>query len=176
MRCGELVGLAMCDVDLDAKTVEVVRSLGLDGGEVFIKSPKSEAGIRLVGIDEKTACLLRTHQARLAEDRSKADHYVNSPLGLDLMFRRSPNGDLVRPDLVSRSFTSEWLHAGLRVGVTLHSLRHSMASMLVADGFPLTEVAARLGHSVEVLMRTYARDLDPQDREVRMVETISGRF
>lgn len=51
-----------------------------------------------------------------------------------------------------------------------------MASMLVAAGFPLTEVAGRMGHSVEVLQRTYARDLDPRSREERMVEAIAGRF
>lgn len=51
-----------------------------------------------------------------------------------------------------------------------------MASMLVAEGFPLTKVAARMGHTVEVLQRTYARDLDPKNREQRMVEAISARF
>jgi hypothetical protein len=49
--------------------------------------------------------------------------------------------------------------------VTLHSLRHSMASLLVAEGFAMTEVAGRMGHSVEMLQRTYARDLDPVARE-----------
>lgn len=51
-----------------------------------------------------------------------------------------------------------------------------MASILVAEGLPLTEVAGRLGHSVEVLQCTYARDLDPKNREERMVEAIAVRF
>lgn len=177
MRRGELVGLAWPDVDLDGGTAEVVRSLGVDGGEVFVKAPKSEAGRRLVGLDQETVGILKAHRVRLAGDRLAAGGaYNEEPLGLDLVFRAGPDGNLVRPDLASRSFIKEWTHAGLRQGVTLHSLRHSMASMLVAEGFPSTEVAGRLGHSVEVLQRVYARDLDPVNREERMVEAIAGRF
>lgn len=177
MRCGELVGLAWSDVDLDGGIVEVVRSLGVDHGEVFAKEPKSAVGRRLVGLDSKTIHILRSYRARLAGDRLVSGRaYVDEPLGLELVFRVGADGALIRPDLISRTFTREWAHAGLRKGVTLHSLRHTMASLLVAEGFPLTEVAGRLGHSVEVLVRTYARDLDPKDRERRMVEAVSARF
>lgn len=177
MRRGELVGLAWPDVDLHEGTVSVRRSLGIDGGEVFVKAPKSLAGVRLVGLDPQTVEVLRSHRVRLAEDRLRAaGGYEAHPLDLDLVFRVGPDGGLLRPDRVSRAFTQEWAHAGLREGVTLHSLRHSMASMLVAEGFPLTEVAGRLGHSVEVLQRTYARDLDPVNREERMVEAVTALF
>ena len=70
----------------------------------------------------------------------------------------------------------EWKHAGLDPGVTLHSLRHTMASLLVAEGYTIVEVAAHMGHTPEVLQRVYARDLDPEVRERKVVETVSAHF
>lgn len=54
MRRGELIGLAWPGVDLDGSRIGVLRSLGIDAGEVFVKAPKSEAGKRLVGLDPET--------------------------------------------------------------------------------------------------------------------------
>ena len=39
----------------------------------------------------------------------------------------------------------------------MHGLRHTYASMLIAEGFPVTEVSAQLGHaSVDITLRYYA--------------------
>jgi integrase len=40
--------------------------------------------------------------------------------------------------------------------VTVYDLRHAAATMMLRAGVPPAEVARRLGHSVEVLMRVYA--------------------
>lgn len=40
--------------------------------------------------------------------------------------------------------------------VTMHGLRHTYASMLIAEGFPVSEVSAQLGHaSVDITLRAY---------------------
>ena len=177
MRRGELAGVAWPDVDLDCGTIHLERSLGVDGGEVFSKAPKSVAGERAIGLDPETTAVLRSHRTRLVADRlAGGDSYDVEPLGLDLVFRARPDGGLVRPDYISGYFTKEWAHAGLQAGVTLHSLRHSVASMLVGAGLSLVEVAAHMGHSVEVLQRVYARDLDPEAREKRVVDVITARL
>jgi len=87
-----------------------------------------------------------------------------------------PDGSLLRPDYVSRYFVGEWSHADLQPGVTLHSLRHTMASLLVAEGYTIVEVAAHMGHTPEVLQRVYARDLNPEVREARVVDTVAAHF
>ncbi len=176
MRRGELVGVAWPDVDLDSGTVDVVRSIGVDGGELFTKDPKSAAGRRLIGLDKASIDVMRSHRVRQVEQRLQVgDAYEDRPFDLDLAFR-TEDGGVLNPHRVSKAFTSEWAHAGLREGVTLHSLRHSMASLLVTEGIPVAEVAARMGHNIETLMRVYSRSLDPTAREQRMVEAISGRF
>ena len=177
MRRGELAGVTWSDVDLDGGSLQVERSLGVDGGVVFAKAPKSAAGRRLVGLDAGTVTVLRSHRTRLAADRlSTGEDYEVDPLGLDLVFRAGPDGSLLRPDYLSRYFVGEWKHAGLEPGVTLHSLRHTLASLLVAEGYTIVEVAAHMGHTPEVLQRVYARDLDPEAREAKVAETVSAHF
>jgi len=40
--------------------------------------------------------------------------------------------------------------------VTMHGLRHTYASMLIAEGYPVSEVSAQLGHaSVDITLRVY---------------------
>ncbi len=43
---------------------------------------------------------------------------------------------------------------GLR-GRGMHQVRHSVATYLLADGFPVADLAAHLGHSVGELLKTY---------------------
>ena len=51
-----------------------------------------------------------------------------------------------------------------------------MASLLVAEGYTIVEVAAHMGHTPEVLQRVYARDLDPVAREARVADTVAAHF
>jgi hypothetical protein len=55
---------------------------------------------------------------------------------------------------------------GLPQGASLHSLRHSHGSHLLADGVPLAMVSERLGHSsVRTTAEVYAHALRGQDDE-----------
>ncbi len=173
MRRGELAGLGWDAIDLGAGMIRVDRSVGVDRGSVFVKTPKSRAGVRVLGLDVETSEVLRRHWARLQDDRVGAGaDYLALVLGLDLAFRRGPGGGLLRPDRISPHFRREWSHAGLPDGVTLHGLRHMTASILATSGMSLVEVAAHMGHTVETLQRIYARDLDPVGREERVVEIV----
>jgi integrase len=52
-------------------------------------------------------------------------------------------------------------------GVSLHTLRHSHGSHLIAGGVPLTEVSKRLGHSsVYVTATVYAHAIAGRGDEV----------
>lgn len=79
MRRGELVALRWEDVDLEAGTITVCRSVGrgLDG--LHDKEPKSDAGRRIVELDEPIVDVLRQHrqvqlERRLALGSSWLDH------------------------------------------------------------------------------------------------------
>jgi integrase len=47
-----------------------------------------------------------------------------------------------------------------------HDLRHAAVSLWLTSGVPATEVAARAGHSVDVLLKVYAKRLDGQEATV----------
>ena len=58
------------------------------------------------------------------------------------------------------AFTNEWTEVAKSIGmsgVTLHALRHTHASMLIAGGLDVVSVSKRLGHaSPNVTLRVYA--------------------
>lgn len=58
-----------------------------------------------------------------------------------------------------------------------HELRHAYASHQIAAGVPVNVVAASLGHSVEVCLRTYGHLIPDTDQRLRAVADalISGR-
>jgi integrase len=61
-----------------------------------------------------------------------------------------------------RARTERW-PSGHRLGnTTVYDLRHSAATMMLRAGVPPAEVARRLGHSVDILMRVYAGVFDDE--------------
>jgi integrase len=84
---------------------------------------------------------------------------------LDLIFA-NPAGTPLRPNSVSSVVSLLFRRLGLPKGASLHSLRHSHGSHLLADGVPLPVVSERLGHSsVRTTAEVYAHALRGQDDE-----------
>jgi integrase len=81
--------------------------------------------------------------------------------------------------LTSTSYSETWQRARAKhwgpdsplVTATLYDLRHSAATLMLRAGVPPAEVARRLGHSVDVLMRIYAGVLqDERGRANLLIE------
>ena len=84
---------------------------------------------------------------------------------LDLIFA-NPDGTPLRPNSVSAVVSLLFRRLGLPKGASLHSLRHSHGSHLVADGVPLPVVSERLGHSsIRTTVEAYAHAVRRQDDE-----------
>ena len=59
--------------------------------------------------------------------------------------------------------------------VTVYDLRHGAATMMLRAGVPPAEVARRLGHGVDVLMRVYAGVFDDeQERSNALIDDMLG--
>src|ERR1700685_419431 len=81
----------------------------------------------------------------------------------DLIFANA-DGTPLRPDSISSVVSLLFRRLGLPKGASLHSLRHTHGSHLVADGVPLPVVAERLGHSsVRTTADVYTHALRGQD-------------
>jgi len=102
LRWGELCALRRSDIDLDARTIRVERTLTeLENGELSFGPPKSAAGRRVVGFPELVSPVVRWHLACFA--RPEDDGLVFT----------SPNGTALRRGNFRRRV---WLPALCKTG------------------------------------------------------------
>jgi integrase len=142
MRRGELCALHWGDIDLNAATIRIDRSLEETKSGLRVKAPKSRHGRRTISIPHTAVQVLREHRLRQTELRLTLGMGKLRPN--DLVFTM-PDGRPVSPDNLSR----DWRRAVLALKlppVMFHSLRHSHASALIAAGLDVLTISRRLGH------------------------------
>jgi integrase len=162
-RLGELLALRWSDIDLDANTVRIGRTRRIVGGRMEVKHPKTEAGIRSVALGPVTVAALRRLKAEQAERRlALGTGYFTAE---DLVICKL-DGHPYRPDSTSTQFRKFIDQAGLPRSVHVHTLRHSAASFLAAEGVPATDIAAQLGHADggALALRVYVHPLEENKR------------
>jgi site-specific recombinase XerD len=107
-------------------------------------------------------------QHRHEQDRFRQKLGTDYRSDLDLIFA-NPNGTPLKPDTLSASISRLCRRLGLPKGVSLHTLRHSHGSVLLADGVDLATVSERLGHSsVRVTADIYSHALRGRDQEAAL--------
>lgn len=170
MRKGELCGLAWSHVDLDAGQITIERQLTKPGPSPVFGPPKN-GHTRRIPITAHMVDVLRAHkqeQARLkmANRTTYHDHgLVFAKDYSDLQRRADHLGEpLQANNLSERSFARLCTAAGLR-RITFHGLRHTSATLLLADGEPVHIVSERLGHrDVSITLNNYAHALPHHTR------------
>jgi integrase len=74
-----------------------------------------------------------------------------------------PNGDYLDPALVSQTIV-RMQKAGIK-NASLHTLRHTHASVLRSENAPIAAISARLGHAdVSITERIYTHQVEGDDR------------
>jgi integrase len=157
-RRGELLALTWLDIDFENGVMMISKSLEQTKKGLRVKSTKSEEP-RSFGLDEDTLAVLREHRAEQDRDRALygADYEDHN-----LVFCQ-PSGAFYSPDRMGARVSELMRKAGLR-GVSLHSLRHSHASVLISQGVPLPVVSERLGHANQnITLSMYSHAL-PKDK------------
>jgi integrase len=143
MRRGELLGLRWSDVDLDARTLSVARTLSRGKtSRLEVGEPKTAAGRRRVALPAAAVLRLRRHQTR-----QKSVWLEVGPAYADrnLVFA-TPDGRPIHPNTLARGFTR--LVNRAEVGkIRFHDLRHTSATLLLASGEHPKVVQERLGHA-----------------------------
>jgi len=142
MRRGELLALRWSDIDLESARVRVERSIEQTRKGLRFKPPKTRHGRQRISFPASLVAELRSHWKRQQEQRLA--------LGLgksadDALVFAGPDGSPMSP----LSVTKQWATLAERFGVprvTLHGLRHTHASQLIASGIDVLTVARRLGH------------------------------
>jgi integrase len=169
MRRGELAGLSLLCVDLQARRVRVEQQLIPHPGKcehcgekhsVSFGQPKSQRSERTIALDDETVLALRRHLLAQQLERAIAgDAYVDH----DLLFADGLGGP-IHPQRISEWFLHRRKAAKIPVG-SIHVLRHTHATIALTEGIPLHVVAARLGDDPKTVLTTYAHLLPRSDVE-----------
>ena len=161
LRRGEALALRWTDVDLDAGHLRVARTLSRVRGGLVLTEPKSARSRRTVPLPCPCVETLRAHRVRQAEERLIAgslwqDHGLVFP---------SRVGTLLDPRNALRGLQAVSDAAGLGQ-VKIHTLRHTCASLLLAQGVHPRVVMETLGHSgIAITMDVYSHVMPQQQRE-----------
>jgi integrase len=146
LRVSEALGLVWSDIDSEAEHIRVRFQMGRDGER---RRPKTAAASRDVILMPQLAHELGKH--RDASPFSADD---------DLIFASAHGRTIGHRNLTARGLERACSRAAL-TGVTFHVLRHTFASLLIAQGHDPVFVSRQLGHAnPAITLRVYAHLFD----------------
>lgn len=158
MRRGELAGLTWRTLDLERARLSVEQQLIPTRGGATFGAPKSARSRRTIALDPETVAALRAHrETQLLERDFAGDAYGDR----DLVFADALGG-ATHPQRLTESFTRHRKACGIATG-SLHTLRHTAATLALTAGVPVHIVAARLGDEAKTVLSTYAHLLPQSD-------------
>jgi integrase len=172
LRQGELLGLSWSDIKLDCAQLTVRTTLQRIDGEFMFLEPKTARSRRTLALPDMVVEALQAHRGRQLGERLHA--------GLDwqesnLVFT-TPTGGPLSDRVVRARFYRILEDAGLR-RQRFHDLRHSCASLMIAQGVNSREVMEILGHSTIVMtLNRYAHIFQEAQRETanKMGQILTG--
>ena len=161
MRRGEIVGLKWADIDFENQSLSIKRSIYKPkDGKALEKEPKSKSSIRTISLPDH---LIKTlHEYKLHQDRhiSFMGEAWNK---LDYVFTEE-DGLVMNPQTPTRQFSNFLKRHNIR-HLKFHGLRHTSATMLLANGCDIKTVSSRLGHADLETTGIYLHALESTDRK-----------
>ncbi|MGI6405531.1 MAG: tyrosine-type recombinase/integrase [Syntrophaceticus sp.] len=138
-RISEILGLQWKDINFKKGTVTIRRAVDIIKREVK-DTTKTTASQRTIVLDDETIAVLKTHKE--AQKKNTV-----SPLNKrDALVFCTNEGRVLRYGSLSKTLKLALKKAGVK-RITIHGLRHTVASILIEEGVSLSTVAALLGHS-----------------------------
>ncbi|MHB1446068.1 MAG: site-specific integrase [Acidimicrobiales bacterium] len=155
LRIGELVWLRWSNVDLEAGLVRVVDFATYAGHGLVASEGKSRDAVRSIDLDPGLIGVLALQRRLQAEERLAAAEYESS----DYVFTNRL-GKPYHPQFLSRTLGNYTQELGLP-RLTAHGLRHTCATLMLANGVPPKVAAERLGHADATLFTNLYSHVTP---------------
>lgn len=155
-RQGELLGLKWEDIDMEAGTVAVRRTLRVKHGRVIVTSPKSAKGRRLVEMPQMAMDALQDHRKRMMAE---------GHAGCEWVFCNTAGKAIDKNNLVRRSYKPLLKRAGVPMR-RFHDLRHTHATLMLLQGEHPKVVQERMGHAtIAMTLDTYSHVMPGMQRD-----------
>ena len=161
MRRGEIVGLKWSDIEFEKQQLTVRRSIYKSKGKKAAeKEPKSYSSIRTIAIPN---CLCNTFYEYKEQQASYSQSCGESWVNLDYIFTDEV-GNVMNPQTPTKQFSHFLARHNIR-HLKFHCLRHTSATILLANGCDIKTVSARLGHSSIETTNIYVHMLESVSRQ-----------
>lgn len=161
LRRGELMGLQWKDINLDTGIISVNRSVQEFKKQFIIKAPKTVGSVRSLVVSGSVLELLKEYKRE--QDAERAKIYELWEMKEAWVFTQW-NGKPMNPG-TSGHWWLKFLKRHQLPHMPFHGLRHISATILIAQGVPLKNVSARLGHTdIRTTANIYADALESVDR------------
>jgi integrase len=173
LRQGEALGLRWQDIDLDLGYLKVSKQLQRLDGKFLLVEPKTSRSRRTLVMPRAITESLRVHRTAQKAERPEPTSKGNE---WDLVFTR-PDGAPLDGTVLTHQFHRLLDRAELPQR-RFHDLRHSCATLMLAQGVPARVVMDVLGHSqIALTMNTYTHVLPElkQDAASRMNDMLLER-
>lgn len=153
LRKGELLGLRWEDLDLDAGTAAIRRTLQRTStGGLTTLPTKTRASERRIALPTRCLHSLKLHHEQQKREREAAGAMWQR----DEPVFTTVQGRPIDPTNLTRTFNALLRKASLR-RIRFHDLRHSTATLLLEQGVELVVIKELLGHAhIGVTATVYA--------------------
>ena len=175
MRRGELMGLEWGDIDFDNHVIHIRRtSQYVPPWGIITKPPKNKTSFRTIKLSKMIFDLLEEYHNKWLQfkDSLGTEWKDNIEIkNVDGTTRTVPNDRLfiqddstpMHPDSIT-DWTRNFIVRHHLPHFSSHSLRHTHATLLIAEGVPLPIVSRRLGHSsLTTTTKTYVHAIQAAD-------------
>lgn len=180
LRKGEILGLKFSDFDFEQHTVSVKRQLGANpvmeersskiaSYSVIEKDPKTFNSVRTLRIPQVIETEVLRRKSKIDEDRAALmDGYEDNDY-----ISCQPNGRPHNMSSMNIALTKLCNRNGLPK-ITVHSLRHMFATILIEQGVPLVKISALLGHSS--VNTTFEYYCDVMDENENIINFLNEKY
>lgn len=149
MRRSEALGMKWDAIDFERNTITIRHTftiVDLDGKRIAVTSDqtKTKSSMRTLPLVPFVKEKLLKLKAEQEENRRLCGRsYIKDYVGYVCI---NEIGDIIRPGYITSTFPKLLEKHGMRKG-RFHDLRHSCASLLLANGVPMKQIQEWLGHS-----------------------------
>jgi integrase len=166
MRRGELLGLMWSDIDFDHAELSVRRTLSRGrGNSLELGTPKTRSAARSIALP----ALAMQHLRQLRASQGEMRHLAGDAWQQGQFVFTDALGRPLQVNALQRQFTSVIDAAGV-TRIRIHDLRHTNATVLLAQDVHAKVVQERLGHSsIGMTIDTYSHVLPHMQQQAAEV-------